>query len=205
MRQLTFATADTNTDLRVIQLTLAYAEGTLTGTRAIQLNRPPVAGDVVFVAQQGIAIAIPFSEVLANVTDADHDVLSVTDYNFESAQGGRITMTGSQFTYVSPTTPGLKKDTFAYLVEDGRGGQCVGFIDINFVVQNQLKIALSHDRTVHLTMGGAPGHIYRVDVSDDLIQWTPMGTVTANSMGVIEIVDTPANDSARRFYRAVAQ
>jgi hypothetical protein len=50
-----------------------------------------------------------------------------------------------------------------------------------------------------------PESPYQVQVSAQLMHWTMLDTVTAPSSGIIEILDTGANEHPRRFHRAVLQ
>jgi len=56
---------------------------------------------------------------------------------------------------------------------------------------------------MRVTWRGTPGSIYRVELSSDLITWTPTNTPTAAaSTGLFEYFEIPASDVAQRFYRA---
>ena len=56
----------------------------------------------------------------------------------------------------------------------------------------------------HLTVGGELGMPYTIEVSTDLLHWSPLATVT-NATGVLDFVDPEAKNTAQRFYRAVQQ
>jgi alpha-tubulin suppressor-like RCC1 family protein len=59
------------------------------------------------------------------------------------------------------------------------------------------------DGSMELILTGIPGWTYTVDVSSDLVNWTPLGSfVSTNS--VTPFPDAAANNFSRRFYRAVA-
>ena len=68
----------------------------------------------------------------------------------------------------------------------------MGFIKIHFTKGNHLTITVASDKTPTITMSGVPDHLYRVDASDDLVYWTPIGTVTASSLGMISIAELEA-------------
>jgi uncharacterized repeat protein (TIGR01451 family) len=48
-----------------------------------------------------------------------------------------------------------------------------------------------------------PGERYVIQTSTDLVNWTTLTTVTANTSGVINYTDSSATGESRRFYRAV--
>ena len=56
--------------------------------------------------------------------------------------------------------------------------------------------------TVALRLTGEPGERYRVEVSTDLAQWTPVSTVAAGADPVV-VRDSAAGGVQQRFYRAV--
>ncbi len=59
------------------------------------------------------------------------------------------------------------------------------------------------DGSMELILTGIPGWTYTVDVSSDLVNWTPLRSfVSTNS--VTPFLDAAANNFSRRFYRAVA-
>ncbi len=206
MRQLTFATDNTNTNYRVIQTALTVAGSTVTAQYVFTLDRPPVTSNTVFSAAQGATIQLAFSQVLTNDYDVDGDTLTMGDFSTLSANGGRVSTNNLNFIYVPPA--GLTgQDRFAYLVEDGRGGECVGIIIINFMATNSLKIDMSAGESTgaKITMAGIPNHGYQIQASTNLVDWTTLNTVTADPEGIIEFLDASAINYPQRFYRAEAQ
>jgi hypothetical protein len=206
MRRLTFATESTNTNYCVIQAALTVGGNTVLAQYVFTLDRPPVAGDAVITAAQGETIQIPFGQVLTNVYDADGNVLTITDCSEVSADGGRVSMNSTTFTYIPPA--GLTgQDRFAYVVEDGRGGDCVGVVIINFMRRNVLSLNAGNVATTgaELTMAGVPGQVYQIQASTNLVNWITLNTLTADSTGMIQILDAAAKDYPTRFYRAIGQ
>jgi hypothetical protein len=206
MRQWTFVTDNTNTSYRVIQTALTVGGNTVTAQYVLTLDRPPVADDDVITAAQGETIQILFSQVLTNVSDADGNALAITDYSDLSANGGWVSTNDTSFTYAPPK--GLTgQDRFAYIVADGRGGECVGIIIINFMPTNSMEINLATGGSpgAKLTMSGIPNQVYQIQVSTDLVHWTNLNTVTADATGIIEYLDAAATEYPHRFYRAEAQ
>ncbi len=59
------------------------------------------------------------------------------------------------------------------------------------------------DGSTQLLLSGITGWTYTVDVSSDLVNWTPLGSfVSTNS--VTPVLDAAASNFSHRFYRAVA-
>ena len=55
-----------------------------------------------------------------------------------------------------------------------------------------------------VTLNGAAGQSYEIQVSPDLKTWTPLTTVT-NTSGVMQITDTIAANWPKKFYRALSK
>ena len=131
---------------------------------------------------------------------------TIGDFSDLSANGGWVTTNNLAFTYAPPQ--GLTgQDRFACIVADGRGGECVGVIIINFRPTNSLNINMSAGESTgaKLTMAGIPNRVYQIQASTNLVVWTTLSTVTADPAGIIEFLDAAAKDYPHRFYRAVAQ
>jgi hypothetical protein len=206
LRQLTFATTNTATSLRVIEADLCCQGTTLSAQRVLTLDRPPVAGPVDIWAAANVTVSIPFSQVLTNVADPDGRTLSLSLVSGDSTNGGQITASATAFSYAPPAGK-LDSDQFTYLAQDGVGGQSTGTITIHFVATLSPHVDLSNTNGggAVFTEGGTPGSVYEIQVSTNLVDWTVLATVTATSTGIIEILDTDARNYPQRFYRAVPQ
>lgn len=206
MRQLTFATSCTNTNFCVIQTALTVGSNTVLAQYVFTLDRPPVAGSLVITAAQGQAIQIPFCQILTNVCDADSNTLTITDCSEVSANGGWVDVNNTAFLY-APPQGSAGQDRFACLVEDGRGGSCVGVIIINFMPTNLLHLDISNmgGTAAALTMAGVPGRVCLIQASTNLVDWADLSTVTADSMGIMQVLDSAARNCPQRFYRARPQ
>jgi len=205
MRQVSFATDDTNTAQREIQVVLGYGSNRVAASRTLTLDRSPVANDMYIVATKGANISIPISDVLTNASDADNDPINLGAISFVSANRGRVTTNGTSLLYRPSTNTGISSDLISYLVMDGRGGEGIGVIVVQFVEAKRLEVdATDIDTTgVELTMGANPGGVYDIQASTDLINWTTIETVRATSTGVVEVLDSEAKSCPHRFYRAV--
>jgi len=212
LRRLSFSTFDIETASRTIGVVLTDGDGgvCVPALRVLDLNRPPVANDESISASEGVNVIIPASLVLANDTDADNDTITILDYSAVTANGGRVSFDGTNFTYRAPVGF-VGDDLFAYLIEDGRGGDSVGILAINTVPLNRLALDLSNvdsagpDAGVRLQMGGIPGGNYRFETSPDLANWTLLTNTVASPAGFLEVIDRDAKDHPTRFYRAIRQ
>ena len=64
------------------------------------------------------------------------------------------------------------------------------------------EVARQADGSVQLNLIGAVGLVFRVESSSNLLDWTPLVTVTNRTRTEI-IVDPSGANSPHRFYRAV--
>ena len=57
-----------------------------------------------------------------------------------------------------------------------------------------------------IRFNGTPGAIYGIEYAESLGApvWRSLGTRTAGSTGLVELIDTPSTNAQRRFYRAVS-
>jgi hypothetical protein len=207
LRQVTFATDDTNAALREIQVVLNYGTNSVSASRALVLDRPPVAYEFTILAARGITVSIPYSLILSNATDLDGNPITVAGFSLVSANGGRISSSGSSLIYQPPTNFTGDSDLVAYVLSDGHGGETVGIVTLDFIKQNLIQINGSNLKSsgAQLTMGGTPGGVYLVQASTDLVNWTTIETVTASPMGIISVLDNEVANYPYRFYRAVAR
>src|SRR5262249_14810270 len=63
------------------------------------------------------------------------------------------------------------------------------------------SVGLVPDHRLQLSLTGLSNFTYRIDGSTDLLHW---GTITSlpNPNGTLQIIDSSATNSSRRFYRA---
>ncbi|MGA2248492.1 MAG: hypothetical protein ABSH48_26290, partial [Verrucomicrobiota bacterium] len=98
-------------------------------------------------------------------------------------------------------------DLFAYVVSDGRGGSSVGTITLQLITRNEIGITVNNQagNGVHLTMAGTPGDTYQIQASTNVVNWVNLYSITADSLGMIQLQDPTATNQPKRFYRAKLQ
>ena len=69
--------------------------------------------------------------------------------------------------------------------------------------RNRLEVPQFTNNGIRFTLAGEVGVNYRIDVSSDLSNWTPVTNFTS-TQPVHHFNDSPATNHARRFFRAVA-
>jgi hypothetical protein len=75
---------------------------------------------------------------------------------------------------------------------------------VNTVTSPNLAITPLGNGSYRISFDGISGVTYRIDFSSsDLSEWQTLGSVTTNSLGLFEIIDTPSPASRQGFYRAV--
>ena len=112
------------------------------------VNQPPVAnaGNVTTLVNTPLGI-----NLLANVTDADGDELSLV--NFTLPAHGTLAVTGRATVLYTPTSGYAGSDGFNYTVTDSHGGNVTGVVNIQVVRNNSLPIAANDNAT---TLAGQP-------------------------------------------------
>ncbi len=89
-------------------------------------NMPPQAQNDSFETEEGIPLTT--SNVLANDSDPDGDVLSISGVDNHSVKNGALVDNGNgTFTYTPPTSY-TGADSFKYSISDGRGGEAQGTV-----------------------------------------------------------------------------
>jgi hypothetical protein len=99
-----------------------------------------------------------------------------------------------------PITPALL-DPDGKLTNYTINANC-GTLSVGPLPSLNIKIGDNENATIHLNT--IPGLTYRVDISNDLIQWEPLTNITATTTE-IEISDPSKTLQTKCFYRAIAQ
>jgi hypothetical protein len=71
------------------------------------------------------------------------------------------------------------------------------------VLEPRLGGARLSDGSFQYTVNASPGQRIAIEVSDDLVRWTPSVTFTNNLSGVMPMTESPNSNTIGRFYRAV--
>jgi VCBS repeat-containing protein len=186
------------------------SDGVYTSTATVlitvnSINDPPSAQDDSASTDQNTAITI--SDVLANDSDVEGDMLNVESYN-DSATLGLVTYNGDGTFDYDPNGQydwlpegGLAEDSFTYSVADGNGGFYTATVVITISGLNDAPVALDDsyatDRDVSLVIS-APGVLMNdsdVDgnlLATDLIDLPAHGTLVFNTDG--SFIYTPDSD-----------
>jgi len=173
-------------------------------TATLMTNVAPHAGADGWVTLAGQPVTVGTAELLANDSDPDGDLLSVSAVDSASVAGGTIVLTNGGVTYTPP--PGFTGlDTFTYTAVDGLGKSATGSVQV-LVVTGSLPVP-GHvvldaiPSGMRLRFAGTPGRQYAVQRSSDLRTWVTLQTKMAPAYGLVELED--ATDQASAFYRTV--
>jgi uncharacterized repeat protein (TIGR01451 family) len=141
-------------------------------------------------------------------TDADGDALSLTFASAATAQGGAIS-TNSVWVYYTRPSGFTNADSFAYTVNDPRGGSVSGIVNIALTADessgaNYVLTDLGNG-AVQLNFSAIPGRNYVIQFSptSGAPAWSPLITSTADALGAFTIVDASAGGPTGRVYRAL--
>lgn len=174
------------------------------------INSPVVASADTLERYPLSTIKVRKSTLLANDTDADLDTLTFVSVSGASTNGSTITVSGQWITY-HPPVGYTGVDAFSYVVTDSHGSTNTGTVVVNVkpasaLAAQDLAIDNLGGGSFRVSGSGVPGYVYRIEYSTSLEtpSWSQVGSpVTADSLGIIELTDTPPNGEPQRYYRAV--
>ncbi len=206
---LTFTPAPNANGVATITVSLRDDGGTSNGgidTSPVQnftititpANDPPVAGNDVLFAHANQLTTFPFSSLLANDTDIDGPLLSVTSVVTPSAAGAAVSQSEAGVSYLMPDDF-TGADTFSYQLSDGAGGTATGNVAVTVVQPKLTSWSITESGFFNFNFTGIPLRSYEIQVSEDLETWSEISTLHTDSNGTLFWQDTESPD--RRFYR----
>ena len=173
----------------------------------VTTNHPPAAGNYNLSWGKGTANKdIAITNVLANATDADQDVLTLISVPTISSNGVVLTTNAINIQYTGPLT---NDDSFAYTISDGNGGTAVGYVIIaatNSVSAPSGSIGVVGGQAT-VVFFGITGDQYVVERNTNLTSgiWVPISTNTAPDSGAITntdyFLDLGGNIPGAAYYR----
>jgi autotransporter-associated beta strand protein len=188
---------------------LANSAGSVTSAVAVlTVDQPPVAADISASTIQNHPLMVSKAKVLAGCSDPDGDPLAIVSAGPASTNGGAVTLTSSNITYV-PLTDFVGTDRFTYTISDGRGGTNSAFVLITATSAGAPSLNIVSQPTLlpnghfHVGFAGIPGYAYTVDYSDSSAAgpWTTITNLTAGSNGLFDFEDPTEPAPPTRFYR----
>jgi len=167
------------------------------------VNHPPVAGPVTVTRLATAGVTIPVATILANDTDPDGDVLSVTAVQAPSSGKATVSLNGTNVVY-TPNPGFITSDSFTYTVSDTRGGTATGTVTVNVTnvtLLGRLTIQNLGGGSFQVSGSETPGQIYTVQYATSFAppNWKTLRTITAGAQGAFSFTDTSTNSS--RNYR----
>lgn len=99
------------------------------GTVTANVNTAPLA--VSDAVNTNVNLRVTTGDVLANDRDTDNDLLQVITVDTASSQGGQVINRGNGIFEYDPPTGFVGRDSFAYIISDGRGSAATGSVFIN--------------------------------------------------------------------------
>ena len=188
-------------------ISVAVSDGIATNSISFLLtvapvNDPPVAADDTASTEESTTLQLSAATLLVNDTDVDQgDTLVLTAVNSPSAEGGTVNLANATVTYSPPVNfNGI--DSFNYTIQDNSGATGTAKVTVTVNPKPRFSlIQLEAGGGVRIHFVGAPDRTYRVQISSDLVDWTDAGTITTDSTGSAENVDTQTAGVGARFYR----
>ena len=174
------------------------------------INAPVVANADTLERYPLSTIKVRKSALLGNDTDADNDPLTFVSVSGTSTNSGTVTVSGQWITY-HPPAGYTGVDAFTYVVTDSHGSTNTGTVVVNVkpdsaLAAQDLSIESLGGGSFRIRGAGVPNYSYRIQYTTSLVtpSWSQTGApVVADSLGVIELTDTPPEGEPQRYYRAV--
>jgi autotransporter-associated beta strand protein len=153
--------------------------------------------------KEGKTLALSLAKILARATDPDGGAVTLTEVFGPSAEGGRVSLTGS-LNYAPPVSF-TGADSFDIELTGSQGGILRATLTVTVTADaaaglNQTELKL-RDGKVDLTFRGIPGRSYTVQRSTNLLTWTTLASVVAAADGRITFTD-PSPPQPSGYYRA---
>ncbi|MDB6079786.1 MAG: hypothetical protein JWO82_3533, partial [Akkermansiaceae bacterium] len=150
------------------------------------------------------SVTVSLGDLLAN----DGDGATFYSADTVSVDGAAITVAGGSIYYV-PIPGHTGADSFTYLVKNASGGIEVRTVNVAALTvtdpaQTVVTTEMLADGSYHVVFSGVVGKTYRIWSSEDMAgeeSWTLRATVTADSNGKFELLDSPPLPE-HRFYRS---
>jgi hypothetical protein len=170
----------------------------------IVTNHPPAANDVIYSRLAGYPLDIAVANLATNWTDADGDTVLLADTGV-SADGVIVTNNAGTLIYFDTNNV---DDQFVCAISDGCGGTNFQTVYIDIVLTNTIPtiigVGSGLNGSVTLSLGGAPGDTYVLEVTTNLLSpdgWQPLATNTLGANGLWQFTDTEATNFPYRFFR----
>ena len=174
------------------------------------INTPPVANnETIQLNPLNTGIKFPFGGL--NCSDPDGNPLTL-EIGTITAEGGTLNFVQGWIFYTPPIGfSGV--DSFPYTVQDTFGATASATVEIDPGVgigddqsANLAVVNLSND-TYLVTFSGIPWLTYTIQYTESLTQpdWHTITTMTADSKGFFEYVDTLPQGTPSRYYRSISQ
>lgn len=167
-------------------------------------NDSPVARDDAYTTLENESLSIPGQSVLTNDFDVEGDML--TAIMVQGPTHGTLTLDAAGSFNYTPARGYAGDDFFTYRVSDGAATSSVANVAITVVAVPPLNLTSGAvvPGGFQFSLSGTPHSTCVIEVSTDLINWTPIAT-NSGSANSVTFTDPNADGSNQRFYRAVGR
>jgi hypothetical protein len=164
-------------------------------------NHPPSAAAVIYTNNLGGVLTIAIAGLSAGWSDADGDAVSLAAVGV-STNGVVVTDTDTALVYSN--APAMA-DQFVCVLTDGWGGtnwQTVSIVPVD-ITPHIAGIMLAGEDGLVLTLGGAPGGTYVLQITTNLFPsaWLPAATNTMDRSGTWRFTNSPDAAVPAEFFR----
>lgn len=166
-----------------------------------------VAGPDQLATVPNTAIAVPLNKFLCNDTLEIGDVPMIELTNASSAQGGALTLTGTNTLVYTPPAGFTGVDQFTYQLRGMFGDEDYASVSMRVgagVNQGATVVSLVRESATSamVCLFGAPNQVYNVEQSTNLTSWVGIGQITADAAGSMTYHYT-IEPTGQRYYRFI--
>lgn len=182
-----------------------------TGTFRVGLlvgnNWAPTFAPYPLEAWNAATLVIPVADLYENASDPESRIAWISLLGSSTIEGGSIRMECGNLIYTTPASP-TATDSFSVLVHDAGGLIVSGTVNVALVAPPVStpglgsSLQLMSDGRVGLDLFSAPFELRNIEVSQNLVDWQRITSVSADSNGRIRLVDH-SPPLLKAFYRAV--
>jgi autotransporter-associated beta strand protein len=172
------------------------------------VNTAPIAPNTTAAVARNQALVLSTANLLSLAKDPDGDALSITSAGPTSPNGGIVSLTGTNITYM-PVTNFMGADLFSFVVNDPYGASSKGtvLVEVSATIPPPSGLVVPptfSNGTFQVTFAGTSNTAYTAQWGPSVTgTWAFFQTITAGTDGLIQLTDTPVPPSASRYYRIV--
>lgn len=171
------------------------------------INQAPSFVDYQIETWNSTTLAIPINVLHGNASDPESRIAWIELAGAITSQGGSVMIDCGNLIYTSPSSS-VSFDSFSVTVHDAGGLTRLGTVNVDLVAAPALLpgagnvVTWMSSSKVGLNFMATPNELRGIEISQDLVDWQRITSVSADSNGRLRFVDHGA-PLLKAFYRTV--